>query len=188
MSQLRRLKVDPTALALEQPPAWDQLFSDPSLPLVADLGCGAGRCLLLAAVRQGAVRRGAVRQDPVDVSQQGHTAVRQGGEGEEGQQAQQEQGGRGGEAEECGGEDRGQGQGQGRGGIGKEICGGSPGSVQPGEDGKGAAGRAGLGEGRRDMTDRGDEERVRGRRRGCNYLGVDVRLAVSHLFGFWFFL
>ncbi|KAG2427609.1 hypothetical protein HXX76_012262 [Chlamydomonas incerta] len=49
VSQLRRLKADPGALALEAAPDWPALFADPTRPLVVDLGCGAGRCMLLGA-------------------------------------------------------------------------------------------------------------------------------------------
>jgi tRNA (guanine-N7-)-methyltransferase len=33
-------------------PAWGDVFAAPSLPLVVDLGCGAGRFALLLATRQ----------------------------------------------------------------------------------------------------------------------------------------
>ncbi|KAG2501706.1 hypothetical protein HYH03_000207 [Edaphochlamys debaryana] len=44
-----------TSPAGQAPPDvdWSELFDDPSLPLVADLGCGAGRYVLLAAQRGG---------------------------------------------------------------------------------------------------------------------------------------
>ncbi|KAG2487836.1 hypothetical protein HYH03_013553 [Edaphochlamys debaryana] len=51
---LRRLQADPGALALASPPDWAALFARPSLPLVLDLGCGAGRCMLAAAAAAGA--------------------------------------------------------------------------------------------------------------------------------------
>ncbi|GFR48671.1 hypothetical protein Agub_g10626 [Astrephomene gubernaculifera] len=51
---LRRLKADPWAMALTSPPDWSAMFSDLSRPLVADLGCGAGRCMLAAAAAQDA--------------------------------------------------------------------------------------------------------------------------------------
>ncbi|KAI9072198.1 hypothetical protein K1719_045840 [Acacia pycnantha] len=39
-----------------QPPDWNQVFRDPTLPLMADIGCGSGRLLLWLAKRNPGVR------------------------------------------------------------------------------------------------------------------------------------